>query len=91
MKSYQLVEFGKPLKDVDIATPLLSGDEVLVKVLASGVCHSDLHIWEGSYDLGAGKRLLLKDRGMKLPLTMGHETGGENCRGRLRCEGAQGR
>lgn len=77
MKSYQLVEFGEPLKDVDLVTPRPSGDEVLVKVLAAGVCHSDLHIWEGSYDLGAGKRLLLKDRGMKLPLTMGHETAGE--------------
>jgi propanol-preferring alcohol dehydrogenase len=39
-------------------------------VRAAAVCHSDLHIWEGSYDLGAGKRLLLKDRGMQLPLTM---------------------
>ncbi len=77
MKSYQLVEFGKPLKDVDIATPQPSGDEVVIKVRAAGVCHSDLHIWEGSYDLGAGKRLLLKDRGIQLPLTMGHETAGE--------------
>jgi propanol-preferring alcohol dehydrogenase len=77
MKSYQLVDFGKPLKDVEASTPRPSGDEVLVKVLAAGVCHSDLHIWEGSYDLGAGKRLLLKDRGMQLPLTMGHETAGE--------------
>lgn len=77
MKSYQLVEFGKPLKQVDIATPQPTGDEVLIKVQAAGVCHSDLHIWEGSYDLGGGKRLSLKDRGMQLPLTMGHETAGE--------------
>jgi propanol-preferring alcohol dehydrogenase len=77
MKSYQLVEFGKPLKDMDLATPPPTGDEALIAVRAAGVCHSDLHIWEGSYDLGAGKRLLLKDRGMQLPLTMGHETAGE--------------
>ena len=77
MKSYQLVDYGKPLKPVDIATPQPTGDEVLIEVLAAGVCHSDLHIWEGSYDLGGGKRLSLKDRGMQLPLTMGHENAGK--------------
>lgn len=77
MKSYQLVDYGKPLEPVDIATPQPTGDEVLIEVLAAGVCHSDLHIWEGSYDLGGGKRLSLKDRGMQLPLTMGHETAGK--------------
>jgi D-arabinose 1-dehydrogenase-like Zn-dependent alcohol dehydrogenase len=77
MKSYQLVEFGKPLSPVDVATPQPVGEEVLIEVQAAGVCHSDLHIWEGSYDLGGGKRLSLKDRGMRLPLTMGHETAGK--------------
>ncbi len=77
MKSYQLVDYGKPLEPVDIATPQPTGDEVLIEVLAAGVCHSDLHIWEGSYDLGGGKRLSLKDRGMRLPLTMGHENAGK--------------
>ena len=77
MKSYQLVDYGKPLEPVDIATPQPTGDEVLIEVLAAGVCHSDLHIWEGSYDLGGGKRLSLKDRGMQLPLTMGHENAGK--------------
>jgi propanol-preferring alcohol dehydrogenase len=77
MKSYQLVEFGGPLQGADLPTPQPSGDEVVIKVRAVGVCHSDLHIWEGEYDLGAGRRLLLKDRGIRLPLTMGHETAGE--------------
>ena len=54
-----------------------SGDEVVVAVKASGVCHSDLHIWEGGFDLGGGRRLTLKDRGIALPLTLGHETAGE--------------
>src|SRR5262249_53404213 len=49
----------------------------LLKVLAAGVCHSDVHIWDGYYDLGGGKRLMLADRGVKLPLTMGHENVGE--------------
>ncbi|HSU04505.1 MAG TPA: alcohol dehydrogenase, partial [Acetobacteraceae bacterium] len=38
-----------------------------------GVCHSDLHIWEGYYDLGGGQKMSLKDRGVVLPLAMGHE------------------
>jgi D-arabinose 1-dehydrogenase-like Zn-dependent alcohol dehydrogenase len=50
---------------------------VLLKVLAAGVCHSDLHIWDGYYELGGGRRLQLLERGIKLPLTMGHENVGE--------------
>jgi len=49
----------------------------LLKVLAAGVCHSDLHLADGYFDLGGGKRLSLADRGMKLPLTLGHENVGE--------------
>jgi D-arabinose 1-dehydrogenase-like Zn-dependent alcohol dehydrogenase len=77
MKSYQLVEFGAPLDGADLPTPRPVGHEVLIAVRAAGVCHSDLHIWEGGYDLGAGRRLRLQDRGINLPLTMGHETAGE--------------
>jgi D-arabinose 1-dehydrogenase-like Zn-dependent alcohol dehydrogenase len=44
---------------------------------AAGVCHSDIHIWEGVYDLGSGNKMTLKDRGVSLPLTMGHEISGE--------------
>ena len=77
MKSYRVVEFGAPLAAVDAPTPQPSGTEVLLRVKAAGVCHSDLHIWEGGYDLGRGQRLSLKDRGIPLPLTMGHETVGE--------------
>ena len=51
--------------------------EVLVKVTGAGVCHSDLHIWEGFYDLGGGKKISLKDRGIALPMTLGHEIAGE--------------
>ena len=59
-------------------TPQPSGTQVLIKVKAAGVCHSDLHIWEGGYDLGHGRKpLSLKDRGVSLPRTMGHETVGE--------------
>lgn len=76
MKSYQVVEHGRPLQAVQKDTPKPQGSEILIKVTAAGVCHSDLHIWEGGYDLGGGRRLQLKDRGVSLPLTMGHEVCG---------------
>jgi alcohol dehydrogenase, propanol-preferring len=78
MKSFQVAEFNAPLKEVDQPTPQPTGTQVLLKVKAAGVCHSDLHIWEGGYDLGHGRKpLSLKDRGVSLPRTMGHETVGE--------------
>jgi alcohol dehydrogenase, propanol-preferring len=77
MKSYDVCECGAPLKLMERPTPKPTGTEVLLKVIAAGVCHSDLHIWEGHYDLGGGKTLQLSDRGVKLPLTMGHENVGE--------------
>jgi D-arabinose 1-dehydrogenase-like Zn-dependent alcohol dehydrogenase len=77
MKSYDLCECGAPLRLMERPTPKPAGTEVLLKVIAAGVCHSDLHISDGYYDLGGGKRLQLADRGVKLPLTMGHENVGE--------------
>ena len=78
MKSFQVAEFNAPLKEVDQDTPQPTGTQVLIRVKAAGVCHSDLHIWEGGYDLGHGRKpLSLKDRGVSLPRTMGHETVGE--------------
>jgi alcohol dehydrogenase/propanol-preferring alcohol dehydrogenase len=78
MKSFQVADFNAPLKEVDQPTPQPFGTQVLIKVKAAGVCHSDLHIWEGGYELGHGRKpLSLKDRGVSLPRTMGHETVGE--------------
>ena len=77
MRAWAVVENGKPLKEIELPTPEPTGTEVLLEVTYCGVCHSDLHIWEGSYDLGHGKKLMLKDRGIPLPLTMGHETAGK--------------
>jgi alcohol dehydrogenase/propanol-preferring alcohol dehydrogenase len=78
MKSFQVADFNAPLKEVDRPTPQPSGTQVLIRVKAAGVCHSDLHIWEGGYELGHGRKpLSLKDRGVSLPRTMGHETVGE--------------
>jgi propanol-preferring alcohol dehydrogenase len=77
MKSYDVCECGAPLRLMERPTPKPTGTEVLLRVLAAGVCHSDLHLWDGYYELGGGKRLQLADRGIKLPLTMGHENVGE--------------
>jgi alcohol dehydrogenase/propanol-preferring alcohol dehydrogenase len=78
MRSFQVADFNAPLKEVERPTPKPAGTEVLIRVKAAGVCHSDLHIWEGGYDLGHGRKpLSLKDRGVSLPRTMGHETVGE--------------
>src|SRR5438067_1045307 len=77
MRMFQLCVCGEPLQLTEQATPEPKGTEVLLKVLAAGVCHSDLHIADGWFDLGGGKRLSLADRGMKLPVTLGHENVGE--------------
>jgi alcohol dehydrogenase, propanol-preferring len=77
MKSYDVVDFAQPLQRREKPTPQPKGTEVLLRTLAAGVCHSDLHIWEGWYDLGGGKRLIAKERGLIPPLTMGHEIVGE--------------
>ena len=73
MISYQVMEHGKPLQKVLHDTPKPQGTEVLVRVTRSGVCHSDLHIWDGYFDLGGGKRFYVKDRGCVPPFTLGHE------------------
>ena len=77
MHSFDVCECGAPLQRMERATPKPVGSEVVLKVIAAGVCHSDLHIWDGYYDIGGGQKLKLLDRGIKLPLTMGHENVGE--------------
>jgi D-arabinose 1-dehydrogenase-like Zn-dependent alcohol dehydrogenase len=76
MKSYKVVEFGKPLERVDAPNPTPTGTEVLIKVTAAGVCHSDVHLWEGFFDMGGGNKVSTA-RTMPLPKTMGHEIVGE--------------
>ncbi len=73
MRAWAVVENGKDLQELDLPTPEPKGTEVLLEVTHCGICHSDLHIWEGWYDMGGGKRMSLADRGVTLPLAMGHE------------------
>lgn len=76
-RCYCVIDHGRPLVRKDQPAPVPQGTQVLVRITGAGVCHSDLHIWDGHYDLGGGKTLNLQDRGIKLPLTMGHEIAGE--------------
>ena len=73
MRAWAVVENGAPLKEIELPTPEPKGTEVLLEVTHCGVCHSDLHIWDGYYDIGGGQKMSLKDRGVTLPLAMGHE------------------
>ena len=77
MRSFAITQYGEPLQCIDADPPEPVGTQVLLKVRAAGVCHTDLHIWEGGYDMGSGRMLRLADRGQTLPHTMGHETVGE--------------
>jgi len=72
MKVAQIVEPNQPLKISDIPKPKPKGVQVLIKVKSVGVCHSDLHLWEGGYDTGDGF-MKVTDRGVKFPVTPGHE------------------
>jgi D-arabinose 1-dehydrogenase-like Zn-dependent alcohol dehydrogenase len=42
---YQLME--QPL-------PTPTGTEVLIRTTFAGVCHSELHMWEGKWNMGGG-------------------------------------
>jgi propanol-preferring alcohol dehydrogenase len=77
MRAMQIIEWGKPLEAREYPDPEPQGEEVLLRVEAAGVCHSDVHIWDGHFDLGDGKRISLESRGVHLPFTMGHEIAGE--------------
>jgi D-arabinose 1-dehydrogenase-like Zn-dependent alcohol dehydrogenase len=77
MKAYQIVEWGAPIEEREVEKPEPKGSEVLVRITASGVCHSDIHIWDGYFDMGDGNRITMADRGVGLPFTMGHEALGE--------------
>lgn len=73
MKSARIPGPGEPLELVESKNPSPKESQVLIKVLATGVCHSDLHLWEGGYDMGDGTVMKVTDRGVKYPVTPGHE------------------
>ena len=73
MKSARITGPNEPLVVKDLDNPKPEGPQVVVKVKSTGVCHSDLHLWEGGYDLGDGTFMKVTDRGVKYPVTPGHE------------------
>jgi len=68
MKVAIVREYKQPLQIEDAAIPVPAADEVLIRVDACGVCHSDLHLAEGDWT-----HLL---RIIKRPLIPGHEAVG---------------
>src|SRR5436305_13782523 len=62
-KAAILNEYQTPLsiEEVDIDPP--KADEVLVKIAAAGICHSDYHVMKGEWRNG-------------LPMILGHEASG---------------
>ena len=75
MLSYQVEAFGKPLARVLRETPAPQGSEVIVKIASCGVCHSDVHLHDGYFDLGDGNKLDMT-RAVQPPRTLGHEIAG---------------
>ncbi|MES2535682.1 MAG: alcohol dehydrogenase [Pseudomonadota bacterium] len=76
MKAWAVVKNGVPLEKIDRPEREPKGTEVVLDVTHCGVCHSDLHFWKGSYNLGGGKTLKLAERGVLLPRAPGHEVSG---------------
>lgn len=76
MKAARIMKPKEPLVIEDLSTPKPKSNQVLVKVESTGVCHSDLHLWEGGYAGPAGVFMKVEDRGVKFPLTPGHEVAG---------------
>ena len=64
MKSVRLMRLGRPLEDAEVAIPDISPAEVLVRVEACGICHSDAHYRAGISPIA------------ELPVTPGHEVAG---------------
>lgn len=75
MNRQSLIAYGQPLAETTASLPEPKGSEVLIKVASCGVCHSDLHLQDGHFDLGEGKRLDITF-GRTLPFTLGHEIAG---------------
>ena len=73
---FRLKAFGRPLAPVSCEPATPQGSEVVLRVGACGVCHSDLHLADGFFDLGGNARLDLT-RGINPPRVLGHEIAGE--------------
>jgi len=75
MRCEQLVAAGKPLRSATGAVPTPGAGELIIAVDHCGVCHSDLHLQDGFFDLGDGRKLDIAAQ-RTLPLVLGHEIAG---------------
>jgi D-arabinose 1-dehydrogenase-like Zn-dependent alcohol dehydrogenase len=74
MRSYVLNDFGQEIQAVDSPDLQPKGTEVVIAVTRCGVCHSDIHLQDGYYEIGGGKRLNMGPKGgISPPLVLGHE------------------
>ena len=64
MKAVRLVTPGRPLELHDLPVPVPGPDDVLIRVRAAGICHSDVHYRAGTSPVAP------------LPMTLGHEVAG---------------
>jgi propanol-preferring alcohol dehydrogenase len=64
MRAVRLVQVGKPLEEANIAIPEIRSSDVLIRVAAAGICHSDVHYRAGISKID------------HLPVTLGHEIAG---------------
>ena len=76
MEAARIIKPKESLQIQQIETPKPKGSQVLIKINSSGVCHSDIHLWQGGYEGPGGQFLKTTDRGVKYPLTPGHEIAG---------------
>lgn len=65
MKAAVVRKFGSPLSIEDVPVPVPGPGEILVKVMACGVCHTDLHAADGDWPVKP-----------MLPFIPGHEAAG---------------
>ena len=65
MNAIRMVEPGKPLELQRVPIPSAGEEDVLVRVRAAGICHSDAHYRAGRSSMGS------------MPITLGHEVAGE--------------
>jgi alcohol dehydrogenase, propanol-preferring len=72
----RITTWGKPLELQQVPVPKPGGRNALIRITASGVCHTDVHLIDGAYDLGENRKLSMADRGISLPITPGHEIAG---------------
>jgi propanol-preferring alcohol dehydrogenase len=66
MTAYRLLGWGQPPEFVDVPVPVPGADEVLLRVAAVGLCHTDVHLMSQSAEA----------LGYEVPFTLGHETAG---------------